>query len=113
MKLSCGRLDHLEIAEHALRAMNQDAKRLVANPTVVTQATDDGAVLVEMNSGDCFELNRSGAEIWARITAGDPVAAIVASVAERYAIPESVADSDARQLIADLIRRGLLTPAQP
>jgi len=92
--------------------MDQGTDRLVANPTVVTQVTEDGAVLLEMGSGECFELNRSGAEIWSRIKDGEALATIVASVAKRYAIPESTAEADARQLMAELVRRGLLTRAQ-
>jgi hypothetical protein len=91
--------------------MNEQLAQLIANPTVVTQMTADGAVLLEMRSGDCFELNQSGAEIWSRIKDGESLAAVVAAVAERYAIPPSTAEADARQLVAELTRRGLLTPA--
>jgi hypothetical protein len=92
--------------------MNQDPQRLVANPTVVTQVTAEGAVLLEVNSGECFELNRTGAEIWARIKEGEPVASIATAVAKRYAMPESTVQSDARELLAELVRRGLVTPAR-
>ena len=92
--------------------MKEEHKTLVANPAVVTQTTADGAVLIEMNSGDCFELNHVGAEIWSRLSQGEGLANIVVAVAKRYAIAESTADADARRLLTDLEQRGLLTPTK-
>jgi hypothetical protein len=52
--------------------------RLVPRPDVAAREIEDGAVLVNMGSGACFELNRIGFEIWkalgarARRWAGSP-----------------------------------------
>jgi hypothetical protein len=105
-------LTHEQPDEQADRPMKSQSEPLIPNPTVVTQLTPEGAVLVEMNSGDCYELNRTGAEIWSRINDGEPLPAIVASVAKRHAVPESTVDADARTLLAELVRRGLVTTAQ-
>jgi hypothetical protein len=50
--------------------------RLVPRPDVAAREIDDGAVLVNMGSGACFELNRIGFEIWKVL--GDYVSAPVA-----------------------------------
>jgi len=92
--------------------MESELEGLHPNPTVVTQLTPEGAVLLEMNSGDCYELNRSGAEIWTRLKEGDTFAAVVASVAKRHAIPEAAIEKDARELVMQLLKRGLLTTAK-
>ncbi len=41
--------------------MDLGADKLTTNPSVVSQETKEGAVLLEMTTGDCFELNHLGA----------------------------------------------------
>jgi hypothetical protein len=89
--------------------MDPSPGRLVTNPTVVSQATKEGAVLLEMTTGDCFELNHVGAEIWAALAKGDALADVIAALAGRYDLPASTIEADAQALIDDLRGRGLLT----
>jgi hypothetical protein len=89
--------------------MGDAASKLTPNPTVVSQQTKDGAVLLEMSSGDCFELNEVGAQIWDALAKGEALAAIVATLARRYDLPPSTIEADALSLIDDLERRGLLS----
>ena len=89
--------------------MNPDRDALTTNPTVVSQPTKEGAVLLEMTTGECFELNRVGAEIWAGLAKGEPLADIVAALARRYDVPPSTIETDARTLIDELEARGLLS----
>ena len=86
---------------------------LVANPYVVTQGTTDGAILMDMASGDCFELNRIGAEVWTRLTNGESPAQLVANVAASYGLPTATVESDIQALLEELTRNGLLTPPHP
>jgi hypothetical protein len=86
-----------------------DADKLAVNPLVVAQTMQDGAVLVEMATGDCFELNRVGAEMWSRLAGGASVGEIVTAIAERYDVAASKVDADFRVLVAELTRRGLVT----
>ena len=88
--------------------MDQAPNKLTPNPTVVSQPTKDGAVLLEMTTGDCFELNLVGAEIWAALAKGDLLEDIVAGVADRYRVSPTAVEADARKLIAELRSRGLL-----
>ena len=77
---------------------------------VVMQATDVGAVLMHVGSGDCFELNIVGAEIWSRLARDEDVAQIAAALAAEYQIPVERAAADVAALIAELSRRGLIAP---
>jgi hypothetical protein len=88
--------------------MAGDADELLPNPTVVSQTTKDGAVLLEMSTGECFELNHVGAEIWAAFAKGDKLVNVVASLASRYGRPAGEIDADVQALIADLREKGLL-----
>jgi Coenzyme PQQ synthesis protein D (PqqD) len=90
--------------------MGDGAVHLVTNPTVLAQKTEDGAVLVETTTGDCFELNQLGAEIWAAIGKGDPLPQIVEALAKRYQVQTATIETDTRTLVEELAQRGLLVP---
>ena len=78
---------------------------------VVGQTTADGAVLINMSTGDCFELNRSGAKIWSLLASGNSVSAIAAAVAADHGIAAEAVEADVRALLAELGRRGLVRPS--
>ena len=89
--------------------MEEDLETLAVNPLVVTQATEAGAVLMDVATGDCFELNRIGAEVWRRLGTGQSPSGIVAALAASHDLATSVVEPDVRQLVADLLRHGLVT----
>jgi hypothetical protein len=92
-----------------LSAVESTPNNLTPNPSVVSQQTNDGAVLLEMTTGECYELNRVGAEIWAGLAKGDSLSGIVATLSRRYEIPLTTIEADALSLIDDLRTRGLLS----
>ena len=67
-----------------------------------------GALLVDMNTGHCFRLNRVGAEVWRLLEAGPSLREIVATVAASHGQPLDQVDTDVRSLFSDLAREGLL-----
>ena len=68
---------------------------------------------MDMASGDCFELNRIGAEIWSRLGKGESPSQLVANVAASYGLPAATVESDVRTLLEELTRSGLLTSSSP
>jgi len=88
--------------------MAETATKLTPNPAVVSQPTKDGAVLLEMTTGDCFELNQVGAEIWDALAKGETLGQVIGTVASRYGLPASTIEADARSLTDDLLKKGLL-----
>ena len=58
--------------------------RMTPNPLVAAQPIEGGAVLMDAATGECFELNRAGAEIWAMLTAGKTSEEIATALADRY-----------------------------
>ncbi|HMF40017.1 MAG TPA: PqqD family protein [Polyangia bacterium] len=88
--------------------MSADDRAVLASEFVVAQPTADGAVLMDMSTGDCFELNRSGARIWSLLTAGKSVPDIAAALAADHDAPAAPIEADVRALVAELGRRGLV-----
>ena len=68
---------------------------------------------MDMASGDCFELNRLGAEIRARLGQGESPRNWLPALATSYGLPAATVESDVRTLLEELTRSGLLTPSSP
>jgi hypothetical protein len=84
-----------------------DAK-LRPNPTVVVQTLPAGAILVDSSTGDCFELNRVGAQVWERLQRGEDVQGIIDALALEYSLHGSTISADIASLMEDLARHGIL-----
>jgi hypothetical protein len=91
---------------------NSRAPKLVANPMVVAQAMPEGAVLVNTESGNCFELNRTGAEIWEFMARNEDPATIADAMIDRYGLERSEFSADLERLMSDLARHGILIVAR-
>jgi hypothetical protein len=89
----------------------QNATPLTAHSSIVTQTTDTGAVLMDTATGDCFELNHTGAEIWAFVGQGLEIPAIAQRIAAIYRLTNERACADVEQLIGQLIQRGIIRNA--
>ena len=81
---------------------------LQPNPLISAQRMETGAVLMDAATGDCFELNRVGAEVWEQIARGGDVATMVAGLASRYGVAAEQVSEDVGKLIDQLLARGLV-----
>lgn len=59
---------------------------------------------------DAYEMNATGAFIWAQVGGGSTVADIVDSVASRYAVDCGLADKAVRGFLEALLERGFVVP---
>lgn len=82
--------------------------RLKRGSAVQSRAVDDGAVLIDMRTGICFELNRVGGEIWSILQTPVAVSTICDSLAATYRVTRLKVESDVNQLLMELLRVGLV-----
>jgi len=68
-----------------------------------------GAVLIDNATGECFELNRTGARIWECIVQGADLDGVVDVIASESSVERSVVAADAANLIDALARRGIVS----
>ena len=80
----------------------------VINPMITVQEMPTGALLMDIASGDCFELNLVGTEVWRALERGDALAQVVAAVAEKYKLAPDRAAADVHGLLTGLMAHGLL-----
>jgi hypothetical protein len=83
--------------------------------TVAARQIDDGLVLVNLETGKCWELNPVGALIWEQLSRGESLGSVCLTVASRYSAAPEAVRSDTEKLVADLVAQGLLErePALP
>jgi len=81
--------------------------------SVVLQPTETGAVLMDQATGDCFELNHVGAEIWKLLSEGATADAIAAKLSASYDVSQAVAATDVEALVKRLAQHGLVDLHRP
>lgn len=80
---------------------------------VVSRDVEGGAMLVDLQTGACFRLNRVGAEIWRGISTSVPLPQTCEALAARYQLSRDVIDKDVTSLLQELESKGLVTVAAP
>lgn len=80
------------------------------NPAIAFQRVGDDAILLHIESGEYYGLNDTGALMLEELTAHGDLEQAVARVCATYDVSAEVARADAEQLLAALLRAGLLLP---
>ena len=88
--------------------MTTDNQNLRPSSGVVAREMNGSAVLVHLETNRIYELNQTGARVWAMLEAGLDRPAISARVAEEFGVSGSQADRDIDDLLAELAREGLI-----
>jgi hypothetical protein len=83
-------------------------QRFRISKTVSTAAMGDGSVLIDRTTGECFELNRTGARIWECLARGEELEGVIDAIASESSIARSVVAADTARLMNALARRGII-----
>jgi hypothetical protein len=85
------------------------------SPHVVYQtlAGEEGAVLLNLDTGVYFGLNPVGARVWELLETPRSEAEVQASIAEEFEVDPDVALRDVREFLASLEERDLLGTGGP
>ena len=70
-------------------------------------------MLVDMASGDCFELNDVGRLLWVEIGATRDLASICESLVAMFDVPREIVERDVVAIAEELQRAGLVEVVQP
>ena len=88
---------------------NQLQRVMLTKEVISTELPDQEMVLLHLQSGDYYTLNRTAAQIWQDLQQEPTVAAVGQRLAERYALPMAVAEQHLQQLLRELAAGQLLT----
>jgi hypothetical protein len=86
-------------------------RRFRIDPGQVVDETIDGeAILLQLQTGNYYSLEGSGAEIWARLGSGQAVGDVVRELQELHGGPLETFEAAVTQLAEELLSEGLLEP---
>lgn len=89
-----------------MTAIHPDAV-LKQRPGVRSLAVDGGLTLFHPDTGAAYELNPTGASVWALLDGRRSTASLVAELAADYATPPEALVGDVEALLADVVGAGL------
>lgn len=91
---------------------NEDKPNLQRKPRpaerVVSQQTDESAVLLDLGSGEYFSLEGLGAEIWVRCQKEATVAEIIQALESGWDVPREILEADVVEFVEELHSAGLI-----
>jgi hypothetical protein len=88
--------------------MSPPEERLTQRRGIETRPFPQGALLVDMDTGKCYRLNRVGAEIWELLRQPVGVTELCAEVAKKYERGAETLEGDVRELVAHLVKEKLV-----
>jgi len=74
----------------------------------IWRIVDDEALIVDLESGGFFSLDRVGTEVWTGLKDGLDLAQIVDAIAGKYGVDEQTVQRDVSELLEELSREGLM-----
>jgi hypothetical protein len=94
-----------------MAASTSDLK-YAAKSDVVCTPMEKGALLVDLGTGDCWELNRVGAALWNKLAAGETLDQAAKEIHTTYEVEPAIVQADGVRLCESLVGAGLLSPAR-
>ncbi|HEX6858914.1 MAG TPA: PqqD family protein [Caulobacteraceae bacterium] len=91
-------------AAHAI----QDGDLISRSASVVCADTVDEAILIDIDSGYFFQLNKSAARIWETVETPRPFSELCAALQATFKASPETCRADAAEFIRDMQERGLL-----
>ena len=90
--------------------MSSPQQKLRRRSGIETRLVPEGAILVDMNTGRCYRLNRVGAEIWSMLETPAGLPDHSAGVAARYSRAVEAIRDEVQALVEHLTKEQLLEP---
>jgi hypothetical protein len=92
-----------------LQRMKIEETALVARSTVPVETTvGSEIVLMSLQTGECYGLGDTGSEVWRKMRQPVLVSTLLSELREDYAAPVGVIEQDVKELLEDMLKRGLI-----
>jgi hypothetical protein len=85
-----------------------DSAMISRKPTLIAADVADEAILLDVDSGYFFQLNKTAARIWGLVETPRPLAEVCAELAKTYAVDPAVCRGDVVEFVSDMRERGLV-----
>ena len=87
--------------------------RLAISPDVVFEVLEGEAILLHMQDGTYYRLNKTGTRVWELLESEPDRSRIVAAIADEFDAPADRIATDVDALLTDLTSHGLILSDQP
>ena len=87
------------------------AQSFAASPAVVVRELEDGAVLLDLESGVYFGLDEVGTRIWSLLLERGTPAAVCDAMLAEFEVDRAVLEGDVLRLVGELQQNGLVRAA--
>jgi hypothetical protein len=81
------------------------------NPAVVCTELDDGAILLNLNTKDYYNINETGLRIWQFLSEPSNLSEMAEKILEEYEVDKERAMESVRRIIAELYSESLVRKA--
>ena len=82
----------------------------INSPKVIHEIFDDEAIVINLDTGDYYSLNRLGAEIWTEVIESATVRDIIKKISSRYSGNEEDIEGSAIRFLTELEEEHLIQP---
>lgn len=82
----------------------------INSPNVIHEIIDGEAVLVRLDTGSYYSIDKAGAEIWSFIENGATVNQIIEEISNRYVGNHGDIQNGVNQIVSKLQQEGLIVP---
>jgi len=90
--------------------MNSLLRFRINRPTVVHATIDNEVIIIALDTGNYYSLDKVGADIWGFVELGATVGKILEGITHRYEGSRVDIENAVRQLIAELQQENLVVP---
>ena len=86
----------------------REAGRLVVEPWMTHERLDDQVMMINLETGAYFALERPAADCWTALTGGAGFDGIVAEVVTHFDVPQAQAETDVETFLDSLVEEGIV-----
>jgi len=79
---------------------------------IMWKSLPEGVVLLNVETGEHYQLNETGMVVWSGIVQGRPIEAIAADLCREYDVNQPTARHDVKHVVDYLIAEGCLVPSE-
>lgn len=90
--------------------MDLSAQFLINKPKVIQETFDDEVVIINLDSGNYYSLDKVGAEIWGLIEQGTTTGEMIETIARRYEGECLEVEKAVAQFLSELEQENLIAP---
>ncbi len=110
VKGAAGCRPHTTYHNEAEQTMNSHMRFRISGPQIIHETIDEEVIIINLDNGNYYSLDKVGAEIWGLVESGATVRETAEAITHRYEGSRAVIETAVNQLIAEFQQEDLIVP---